>query len=160
MGNTVSDEWKVVNVFLPSRSSGRKVVKSTSRSARGLVKKKALKDFYFNKYKSKDSNYVKFGFYQMQHDAEAKLSEEMAKKGKVSPGSPDLKQVDGVVLDQIKCSARKVSELVSKEFNGSPTVLQSVYLIHFLLNQLFFSYEDELKLYKIATDGIKKRLGK
>lgn len=160
MSNALSDQWKVTNVFLPSESSGRKAVKSVSRSARGLVKRKLLKDLYFNKYTLKDSDYVRFGFYQLKLDAEAKLSGEMAKKGRVSPGSPDLKDVDGVVLDRIKCSARKVSELVSKEFNGAPTILQSAYLIHFFLNQLFFSSEDELKLYKIATDGIKRTLGK
>ncbi len=160
MNDTSYGQWKVVNVFLSSRSSGRRVAKSVSRSARGLARRKLLEDFYFNKYTLKDSNYVRFGFYQLQPEGEAKLREKMAKRGKVSPGSPDLKEVDGVALDAIKCSARKVSELVSKEFKGSPTVLQSAYLIHFFLNQLFFSYEDELKLYKIATDGIKRTLGK
>jgi len=57
---------------------------------------------------------------------------------------PDLGNVDGIEMDKIKLTARKITEIVKKDLGKGITTSQAANLIHLSMNH-FFGYINERK---------------
>jgi hypothetical protein len=68
-------------------------------------------------------------------------------------------RVDGKPIDRIKCISCELSEIVKDNFDERISIEQAFYLLHFLMNQLGYSYPDELALYDGLVRGIRNQMG-
>jgi len=67
----------------------------------------------------------------------------------------DFRDVDGMIVDQIKVESTKMA--LSLTFK--PTIPQIYLFIHFLMNQLGYHYNEELKVYSKLVENIAKNMG-
>jgi hypothetical protein len=160
----MTQEWNVYNLYLSSAEHFDEVLESLCSFAKNLIEKGDLVDFYYNKYNVPPTPpYLRFGFYKIK--AEMKLMEkidELISKGKItskeSP-NPDLTDVDGVAMDRIKLTARKITEVIKTDLRQPLTVKQTFYLIHLFMNH-FFSYVKEGEIYSALTESMEEAIKK
>lgn len=159
----MSEEWKVYNLFVSSSDIFQEIIDIIGSFAEALIKNRDLVDFYYNCYNipPKVSAHVRFGFYKLRDEIAIKEKiEECEKQGKITkvgPTQPDLIEADGVPIDIIKLTSRKITELIKANLKEPITVQQAYYLIHLSMNPLF-GYVAERKLYLGLTKAIEKAI--
>lgn len=127
-----------------------------------LKENKHLEHFFFNRYDvdKKKEYHVRLGLVNGDKEVQSKLND-LCKKHSVTKFIPDeceMWKVDGIPIDEIKCMSCELFEKVRVNFKEKLTQDQIAYLLHFLVNQLGLSYEDELDLHKRMEKIIEKRL--
>jgi len=159
----MSHEWKVYNLFVSSTDVFQEIIDIIGSYAETLVRNGDLSGFYYNCYNipPKVPAHVRFGFYKLRDEKAMKDKiGEFQNKGKITkvePTQPDLNEVDGVVIDKIKLTARKIAELVKADFEKPITIQQASYLIHLSMNPLF-GYVAEREIYLNLTRSIEKAI--
>ena len=118
--------------------------------------------FYFNTYYAEDEYcFLKLGVSSILVDDifEQILAKAVALGAEVKKGSPDLRTHTGMVMDDVKEMSTRVAFDV---FNlKKPSLQATAFFIHFLMNQLDFTYNEELQIYldlaySIVKGGPKK----
>ena len=69
---------------------------------------------------------------------------------------PDFRNIDGMLVDQIKMESTKMA----LGFKGKLTIPQIYLFIHFLMNQLGYQYKEELQVYGRLVENIAKNMGR
>lgn len=104
--------------------------------------------------------HIRFGFYKLRDEtAINEKIEEFRRQGKITrvkTTQPDLTDVDGVVMDKIKLTARKITQLITEDFERI-TKKQAGYLIHLSMNPLF-GYVDEREIYLNCVASVEKAI--
>ena len=102
-----------------------------------------------------------FGFYKLRDEKviKEKIGElkKQSKITRVEPTQPDLNEADGVAIDKIKLTARKITELVKADFKEPLTTQQAFYLIHLSMNPLF-GYAAEREIYLSLAKSMEKAI--
>jgi hypothetical protein len=131
--------------------------------------------FYFNRYSSGPNtsgaraHFMRFGVLSQEESSEAPHLKELFEKTKtvldkaekefgaeVKKGPPDFRDIDGMLVDQIKMDSTRVA----LAFHGlKPTIPQIYLFIHFLMNQLGYCYDEEVKVYSKLVENIAKNMG-
>jgi len=157
----MSEEWKVYNLFVSSPEVSQEVIDNISSFGETLKRSGDLDDFYYNCYyiPPKVPAHVRFGFYKLRDETTMeKKFKELEKQGKIIKVEliePDLSDVDGVAMDKIKLTCRKITELIEAEFKEPISKKQASYLIHLSMNPLF-GYIDEREIYLGLTASMEK----
>jgi|LGVD01.1.fsa_nt_gb hypothetical protein len=158
------DDWLILNVYVNEPDKIEMVLQNVENLGSDFKKQKLLTGFYFNRYIKPTLNkvYIKLGFYQIKEDAKKKLYNELDKMETkdIKENTPDLNVVDGVTRDFIKTVAYELRKLIKEKLNEKPTQQQMFYLIHLLMNQLGYSYQEELLLYQNLFANIHYELHK
>jgi len=124
-----------------------------------MIEEHQIEDYYFNLYKVEEP-YVRFGLRHPSAEAVSRLEllhSQLRGNGKiirVDQVGPDLEDVDGIEMDEVKCLARALSKRVINRLGANPTLSQSGYLIHLMMNQLRYTYNDEIELYSSLEKSI------
>jgi hypothetical protein len=162
MDKKITQEWDVYNLYLSSAEQFDEVIESLCSYAKSLIEKGDLAGFYYNKYNvPPNPPYLRFGCYRIKAEVVAKI-DDLIKQGKITSKestSPDLTDVDGVVMDRIKLTARKITEVIKDDFKQALTVKQTFYLIHLSMNH-FFGYMKEREIYSALTKSMEEALKK
>lgn len=155
----MNEEWAIYNLFASSPEAIREVTNEIKSLAKMLVAEAIVQDFYYNLYYDfqnippKIPAHVRFGFYKLKDATmlEKKFNElkQKDKITKIESIQPDLANVDGVVMDKIKLTARKITDIIQEDF-GTPTKHQTSYLIHLSMNPIF-GYDNEREIYLFST---------
>lgn len=158
----MNQEWIVYNLFISSPTFFQEIVNSLKLFAEKLIESGDLADFYYNRYyiPPKVPAHIRFGFYKLRDEKLMKEKiEELKRQGKiikVEPTKPDLMDVDGVIMDKIKLTASKITQLITKDFEHI-TKQQAAYLIHLAMNPLF-GYVDEREIYLHCLTSVEKAI--
>lgn len=148
----MSEKWNVYHLFVSSPDIRQEIIDAINSFSKTLIKNGDLVDFYYNRYydPQKVPPLVTFGFYKLRDEKTMeKKFRELKKQGKITkvePTNPDLRDADGIAIDKIKLTARKITELLKTNLREPITIKQAFYIVHFSMNPLF-SYEEEKKLY-------------
>ena len=157
-----SEDWFVVQLYISSPNEMNEVLEVLDERGKKLMAEGFLADFYYNMYDRR----VKFGFYKASEQTQGSINktiDALRQAGKVQKAEltdPDLNDLDGLPMDIIKCTSRRVSQLIKKDFKRVPTFRQAVYLVHFAMNQFCFSYDEESKIYQELLLMAKRQLRK
>lgn len=129
--------------------------------------------FYYNRYSSGPDtagpHFMRFGVLSEEDSPHAPRIKELFGKTKtvvdkaqkefgaeVKKGPPDFRNIDGMLIDQIKMDSTKVA----LAFHGLKPTRPQIYLfIHFLMNQLGYHYHEEIKVYSKLVENIAKNMG-
>ncbi len=129
--------------------------------------------FYFNRYSSGPNtsglHFMRLGVLSEEDSLDATYLKKLFEKTKtvldkaekefgaeVKEASPDFRNIDGILVDQIKMKSTRMA----LTFQGvKPTIPQIYLFIHFLMNQLGYSYEEEIKVYSRLIENIAKNMG-
>jgi hypothetical protein len=130
--------------------------------------------FYYNRYSSGPNtsgpHFMRLGVLSDEEESpDSPRSKELFEKVKtvlnkaekefgaeVKIGEPDFRNIDGMLVDQIKMESTKMA----LGFKGKPTIPQIYLFIHFLMNQLGYHYEEELQVYSRLVENIAKNMGR
>ena len=159
----MNQEWKVYNLFVSSPDIFQEIIDTISSFAETLIKNGDLVGFYYNCYNIPPSvpAHVRFGFYKLRDEKviKEKIGElkKQSKITRVEPTQPDLNEADGVAIDKIKLTARKITELVKADFKEPLTTQQAFYLIHLSMNPLF-GYAAEREIYLSLARSMEKAI--
>ena len=155
-------EWNVYNFYLSSIELFDEITESLSSYAKGLIQSDEMDDFYYNRYNFPPTPpYLRFGCHNLKE--EEKLMKEVDRltdEGKITRkeiAKPDLTDVDGLVMDCIKLTARKITETIKAYLGKTLTSAQAAYLIHLTMNN-FFGYQQEREIYSGLTESMKNSL--
>lgn len=149
------EEWVVYNLFLSSPEIRLEITEDMKSFSKELVSRGKLSGFYYNFYNipPKIPAHIRFGYYKLEDakSLEKKLIEfiEQGKLSYIEHVQPDLTDVGGVIMDKIKLTARKITELAQDEL-GNLTDHQASYLIHLSMNPIF-GYVNEREIYLLCT---------
>jgi len=160
----MTEEWSVYNLYLNSVELFDEVISSLSSFANGLIRDGEVIGFYYNRYNfPKTPPYLRFGCHKIKTEARMmKRIDELIIEGKITrkePTKPDLTDVDGVVMDKIKLTARKLTETIKNDFEQPLTIKQAVYLVHLSLNN-FFGYLQEKEVYSGLVQSMEDAIEK
>jgi hypothetical protein len=129
--------------------------------------------FYFNRYSTgpdtSGPHFMRLGVLSQEESLDAPRLKELFEKMKivlnkaekefgaeVKLSEPDFRNIDGVLVDQIKMASTKMA----LAFTGKPTIPQIYLFIHFLMNQLGYQYKEELQVYSRLVENIAKNMGR
>jgi hypothetical protein len=127
--------------------------------------------FYYNRYSSGPNtsgpHFMRFGVLSQEENPAPqfklfkktktvldKAEKEFGAEVKIS--EPDFRNIDGMLVDQIKMESTKIA----LGFKGKPTIPQIYLFIHFLMNQLGYHYHEELKVHSRLVENIAKNMGR
>lgn len=164
----MSEDWKVYSIFASTANARESIVEAIRSISETLTKKGDLGGFYYNLYFITDEKghvkvppHVRFGFYKLKDETMIRDKLEELEKNRivlrVEPTTPDLSDADGVPIDRIKLTARKITELLKADFEQPLTEAQAYYLIHLSMNPLF-GYISERNVYLTLTAAMEKAI--
>jgi hypothetical protein len=125
------------------------------------LKGKHLQLYFFNRYTNKKKNeyFIKLGLVNSDGKALSDLDDLLkGHKARKVPYDCEMREVDGIPIDFIKCVSCELFETTKEAFKEKPTLNQLGYLLHFFMNQLALGYENELRLYKSLEQTIEREL--
>jgi hypothetical protein len=160
-----SKTWKCLEIHSKDFEQRNNLIQDILGLMRKLKKEKHVESYFFNRYSKPQENvfFIKFGFVNgdqtVQSQLDALLKTHSAIKD-VQPYDCEMWEVDGVPIDKIKCVACEMYERITDNFKEKITIRQAFYLLHFLMNQVGFSYAEEHRLYKTLEENIKQQLEK
>lgn len=155
-------DWMIWDVYVTNQDDMKKIQGSIERIAEKLMKADKLENFYFNYYPhyrggnaSIESHYIKFGFYKLKDEEKImKCLKEHSKKDMITDiddNVPDLTVVDGEYIDNMKCMGYQLYKNLKAE---KPTIKQMFYILHFLVDNLGFTRNEEIFLFeKLASSN-------
>jgi hypothetical protein len=132
----MADDWSVFSIYYGEGFSLDDIQRLVDL-CKSLNERDLLDDFFFNKY----GDHVRFGFKnsteksRLEFGAFLKELQESMRVSKTEETKPDLSNVDGIIMDDIKCVSRELRDTVTIRFGKTPTTQQESYLIHFMMNQ-------------------------
>lgn len=158
-----SKEWKCLEIHIKSYEQLNSLNADIFKLTRKLKEESHLESYFFNRYSdsSKKEYFIKLGLVNSDKKAQSELNNLSQKYGGlIKPYPCETWKVDGVRIDKIKCISCELFEKVSDSFPEKFTIKQASYLLHFLMNQSGYSYEDEYELYKALMEHMKSKLEK
>lgn len=153
--------WKCIEIHTESFEQLESLYRDIIRLMRQLKEDKHLTSYFFNRYAigPKNEFSIKLGLVNSDKEAKFQLNSLLKKHGAhEKPYDCDMREVDGIPIDEIKCISCELLEKIMNRFKFGVTTNQIPYLFHFLTNQLGFGYEAELDFYKGVEEIIEKRL--
>jgi len=112
-----------------------------------------MSEFYFNRYSGPSDAFLKLGLLNPSVALQEKiLSKARSCGAEVKESTPDLRDMEGMVIDDIK----KLSTQTALHLLGPKmTMNQSTYFLHFLMNALGYMYDEELDVYLNAMFSVR-----
>ncbi len=160
----IKEDWVVLNIYLNSPTLFDEIIIIVNELSDKLIEESNLVGYYYNRYyyPSKTDTHLRYGFHKLHNKDDVIIRlKKLEKENRIKnfkQVEPDLKIVDGMVMDELKLTARKLTKIIKTDFNNKISVKQAVYLIHLSMNP-FFSYKDELELYSSLLNSTKLALG-
>ncbi len=160
-----SKEWECIEINTKSLEQQNNLIRDIVALTRRLKKEKHVESYFFNRYANsrKDVFFIKFGSVNSDKKAQSKLDELLKNHSAITNIKPydcEMWKVDGVPIDEIKCISCELHEKIWDDFKDKPTIKQAFYLLHFLMNQLGFSRDEEYKLYEALLECTRLELKK
>jgi hypothetical protein len=160
-----SKKWKCLEIHSKSSEERNNLVRDIVELMRQMKKEKHVESYFFNRYSNPKENafFIKFGLVNADGKAESNVDGILKKNSSIKDIKPydcEMWKVDDIPIDEIKCIACELHEMIWDGFKDKPTIEQAFYLLHFLMNQLGYSYAEEYRLYKTLEVNIGKKLGK
>lgn len=160
-----SKKWRCLEIHTKSFEERNNLIRDIVELMRQLKKEKHVESYFFNRYSNPKENafFFKFGSVNADGKAESDVGGLLKKHSSIKDIKPydcEMWKVDGIPIDEIKCIACELHEKIWDGFKGKPTIEQAFYLLHFLMNQLGYSYREEYQLYETLKVNIGKKLGK
>jgi hypothetical protein len=157
-------DWICCNIYADSLEQLNNLNRSLLTLMTKMKKDKHLELYFFNRYTNpeKKQYHLKLGLVNGDKTALYRL-DSLVNDHKVrkEPYACEMWEVDGISIDFIKCIACEIFEKIRECNKDKPlTINQLAYLLHFLMNQMEFGYENELVLYKSLVASIEKQLKK
>jgi hypothetical protein len=163
-GMKMPQEWNVYNFYLNSTELFDEIIEDLSSYSKILIESGEMDGFYYNRYNfPPTAPYLKFGCHNLKKEERLmKRVDRLIDESKITRreiAKPDLTDVDGVAMDYIKLTARKITETISTDFKKPPTTKQAAYLIHLFMNN-FFGYVKEEEIYSGLAQSMKDAIDK
>lgn len=147
--------WKQFELHIPLEKeyveTKRKLQELGKIISQKIIENGTVK-FYYNYYISKDDAFIKLGLFDATEYFTNYILE--AAKGlgaTIKEGSPDLRSQEGIVIDDLKHVSTQIAiaqKQALKEFAIEKLTVGQMYLVlHILMNQLGYSYDEELDVY-------------
>ena len=160
-----SKKWECLEIHAQSSKQRDRLIFDMVRLMKQLKRETHLESYFFNRYSdpSKKIYFIKLGLVNSDKKAQSELNNLLEKHGVlegIKPYDCEMWEVDGVPIDEIKCISCELFEKIKDRFGEKITVEQAFYLLHFLMNQLGYSYKEEYRLYKTLEENIRRRLEK
>ncbi len=153
-------DWMIWDVYVRNKSDMKEIRDDIETIAEKLMKSDKLENFYFNYYlhyrggnASIESHYIKFGFYKLKDEGKIMkcLKEHKDRITDIDDDVPDLTVVDGEYIDNMKCMGYQLYKNLRAE---NPTINQMFYILHFLVDNLGFTRNEEIFLFeKLASSN-------
>ena len=155
-------EWSVYNFYLGSIELFDETTEHLSSYSKGLIESGEMDGFYYNRYNFPPTPpYLRFGCHNLKEEEKLmKKVDRLINKGRITRREitePDLTDVDGIVMDYIKLTARKITETIKADLGKNLTIAQAAYLIHLTMNN-FFWYQQEREIYSGLAESMKNSL--
>ena len=160
-----SETWKCLEIYAKSFEERNDLIRDIVTLMRRLKQETHVESYFFNRYSNPRENafFIKFGSVNADETAQSELDDLLKKHSAIKDKKPydcEMWKVDGVPIDEIKCISCELHEKIWDGFKDKPTIKQAFYLLHFLMNQLGYSYVEEYRLYKTLEENIKQQLEK
>lgn len=160
-----SKKWKCLEIHAKSFEGRNDLIRDIVLLMRRLKQETHVESYFFNRYSDTSKNvfFIKFGSVNSDEKAQFELDELLKKHSAIKNMKPytcEMWDADDVPIDAIKCISCELHEKIIDNFGKKPTIKQAYFLLHFLMNQLGFSYEEEHQLYNALKIEIGKKLGK
>ena len=155
------DVWKCMNIHTGSRDELSSLVDGIVPIMRRLRDNSHLEAYFYNRYSGQDSHFLKFGYVNGDHRVDEQVErflEENNLADNTETYNCEMWEVDGKPIDRIKCISCEISEIVKDNFHERITVQQAFYLLHFLMNQLGYSYSEEVTVYNSLVQNILRQM--
>ncbi len=152
-------EWNVYNFYVNSTELFDGLIEELASYSKGLMESGEMEDFYYNRYNFPPAPpYLRFGCHNLKEEEKMiKKADRLLAERKITRREnvkPDLTDVDGVVMDYVRLTARKITETIRADFKKTPTNKQAAYLIHLFMNN-FFGYVNEKEIYSGLAASMK-----
>jgi hypothetical protein len=159
MGMEMPQEWNVYNFYLSSTELFDEIVEDLSSYSKDLIASGEMDGFYYNRYNFPPTPpYLRFGCHNLKEEEKLmKKVDRLIDKGRITRREiykPDLTDVDGVIMDYIKLTARKITETIKADLGKNLTIAQAAYLIHLTMNN-FLWYQQEREIYSGLVKSMK-----
>lgn len=160
-----SKKWKCLEIHAKSFEERNNLIRDIVTLMRQLKQETHVESYFFNRYSDTRKNvfFIKFGSVNSDEKAQSELDELLKKHSAIKNMKSydcEMLDADGVPIDAIKCISCELHEKIIDNFGKKPTIKQAYFLLHFLMNQLGFSYDEEYRLYKALEIEIGRKLGK
>jgi len=157
-------EWNVYNFYLSSTELFDEIVEDLSSCSRDLIASGEMDGFSYNRYNFPPTPpYLRFICYNLKEEKKLmKRVDRLIEEGKITKreiAKPDLTDVDGVVMEYIKLTARKITETIKVDLKKPLTTKQAAYLIHLFMNN-FFGYVEEEGIYLGLAQSMRNAIDK
>ena len=157
--------WECLEIHAKSFEQRNNLIHDIVALMSRLKKETHVESYFFNRYSHPRENafFVKFGLVNSDETAQSKLNNLLEKHTAIKHIKPydcEMWEVDGVPIDEIKCISCELYEKIKDRFGEKITIEQACYLLHFLMNQLGYSYNEECRVYKTLEENIKRELEK
>ena len=158
-----SEKWECLEIHSKDFEQRNNLIHDIVTLMRQLKKEKHVESYFFNRYSNPKENtfFIKFGSVNSDEKGHSELNDLLEKHPGIKDTKPydcEMWKVDGVPIDQIKCVSCELFEKIRDRFGKKITIKQAFYLLHFLMNQLGYSYKEEYRLYKTLEENIKRQL--
>lgn len=157
-----SDIWICKNIFVENYLELNKLVNNVSNLLKELKRTSHLETYFFNRYSNPQERkyFIKLGLVNADSTIEEKLDNLLTslQVTKIEPYDCEMWEVGGMQIDKIKCISCEIAEIIRSNFEEKITIEQAFYILHFIMNQLDYSYQDEITLYQLLYENIKRQL--
>lgn len=158
--------WECQEVYMKSFIELNEFVNEFVEAMKQMKTQSHLKSYFFNRYSTPKDNlyFIKLGLVNADNSAKTALDTLLIKYNLTNNVKPyacemwTVPQNNGVPIDKIKCVSCELYEIIKKNFSSELSTEQAFYLIHFLMNQLGLSYNNELLLYQTLEQNIRRQL--
>ena len=157
-----SDVWKCMNIYTRTREDMNRLTEQVVLLMRQLKIDSHLEAYFYNRYSNKNSNFIKLGYVNSDDSVDTQVERFIIENNvaeKIEPYDCEMWEVNGKPIDRVKCISCELSEIVKDNFYERITIEQAFYLLHFMMNQLGFNYNEEVALYDALLRNIKRQLG-
>lgn len=158
--------WECQEVYMKSFIELNEFVNEFVEVMKQMKTQSHLKSYFFNRYSAPKDNlyFIKLGLVNADNSAKTALDTLLIKYNLTNNVKPyacemwTVPQNNGVPIDKIKCVSCELHEIIKENFSSELSTEQAFYLIHFLMNQLGLSYNNELLLYQTLEQNIRRQL--
>lgn len=159
------ETWRCWEIHVNSLEQLNNLIRDIVALMRRLKEEAHVESYFFNRYSNPSENayFVKFGLVNGDETAQSELNDQLENHSAITDATPyacEMREVDGVAIDKIKCISCELYEKVQDSLGERITIEQAFYLIHFLMNQLGYSYLEEYELYGALVQDIGRQLGR
>lgn len=157
------EKWECQEISMKSETELNNFVDELVEVMKQLKKDHHLKNYFFNRYIMPNC-LIKLGLVDADADVKTALNTLLIKHNltnNVKPYDCEIWTVpanNGVSIEKIKCVSCELYEIVKENFKPKLSKEQAYFLIHFLMNQLGYTYSEELWVHQNLGTAIINQL--